>query len=235
MDYQIIKKYGQKDKVILLPRDPANRVIKPKSEWTKYDKKLWNSIARARSKILELGLCNEWDYFITLTIDPKKYDRHNLAAYYKDLGEWLYNYRRKTGQKIDYVLIPELHEDGAWHMHGLIKGIPPGKLSLFKIGQHPKKLVDARYLNWEDYARKFGFCSLGEVEDHAAVSHYITKYVTKSLATQSRRLGSKLYYRSQGLKEAEEVIRGKGIIDVVPVELLKSLYVGEYCATGWLN
>lgn len=34
------------------------------------DCKLANNISRARSKVFEYAFCNDWDYYITLTIDP---------------------------------------------------------------------------------------------------------------------------------------------------------------------
>lgn len=38
---------------------------------------LHSSLSRARRTILELALCNHWDYFCTFTLDPK-YDRYDL-------------------------------------------------------------------------------------------------------------------------------------------------------------
>jgi len=235
MDFAIVKDYGKKRRLILMSADPANRRVKPKEEWQANDKKLWNSISRARSKILELGLCNEWEYFATFTIDKRKFDRYNLDTYFRVLGQWLQNISKRTGQKIDYVLIPELHKDGAWHIHGLISGVTADKLTPFEAGKHPQKLIDGGFLNWKDYEKKFGFCSFGKIKDAQAVSFYVTKYVTKSLMTQTRRLGSRLYYCTQGLKRSEELIRGRGVVDVVPADILNSLYIGEYCASAWLN
>ena len=34
-----------------------------------------SSIYRSRSKIRELGLCNDWDFLVTFTFDDKRYDR----------------------------------------------------------------------------------------------------------------------------------------------------------------
>ena len=42
------------------------------------DVKLSNNISRAKSKVFEYAYCNHWDYFITLTISPDKYDRYDL-------------------------------------------------------------------------------------------------------------------------------------------------------------
>lgn len=155
------------------------------------DEKLSNNISRAKSKVFEYAYCNHWDYFVTLTISPEKYDRYNFKAYIKDLGKFINNYSTVHHSKIYYVLIPEQHKDGAWHMHGLISGILPKHLEKNKYG----------YLDFPMYARKFGFCSLSPIKNHESVSKYITKYVTKELF--SRSYGERCYYCSKGLKKAE--------------------------------
>ena len=157
--------------------------------------KLENNISRAKSLIFEYAYCNKWDYFITLTISPDRYDRHDLAAYMKDLGKWLSNYNTNHKSKISYILIPEQHKDGAWHLHGLVSGILPKHLIRNEHG----------YLDWPMYSRKFGYCSLDTLHDHEAVSKYITKYVTKELL--SRDYGQRTYYCSKGLQRAELLFR----------------------------
>lgn len=159
------------------------------------DVKLSNNISRAKSKVFEYAYYNHWDYFITLTISPDKYDRYDLKAYIKDLGKFINNYNTVHHSKISYVLIPEQHKDGAWHMHGLISGILSKHLETNKNG----------YLDFPMYARKFGFCSLSSIKNHEAVCKYITKYVTKELF--SRSCGERCYYCSKGLKKAELLFR----------------------------
>ena len=71
----------------------------------------------------EYALCNNWEYFVTLTIDKKKQDRYNLQNYIHDLGVWIGNYNKKYNTKLKYLLIPEKHKDGAIHCHGLFSGV----------------------------------------------------------------------------------------------------------------
>ena len=154
--------------------------------------KLSNNVARARSLIFEYAYCNAWDYFITLTINPQRYDRYDLPAYIKDLGKFFNNYNR-NGTKVSYILIPEQHKDGAWHMHGSIAGILPEHLTINRNG----------YLDFPKYSEKFGFCSLSPIKSHEAVSKYITKYVTKELAFLP--YGQRLYYNSHGLNKSKKI------------------------------
>lgn len=163
------------------------------------DEKLDNHISRAKNKIFEYAVANEFDYFLTLTLDKDKYNRYDLGKYIKDLGQMIRDYRKKTGANIQYLLIPEPHKNGAWHMHGLIKGIPQEDLTKNKNG----------YLDWSPYSKKFGYCSIDPVRSQEAISKYITKYISKALqADLKREKEKKLYYVTRGLKTAIKVKEG---------------------------
>lgn len=160
------------------------------------------SLIRSRVAVEELAHCNPWDWFATFTLDPQKYDRNDLASFKKDFARWVRHRKEKQGMDIKYLIVPERHKDGAWHMHGLLAGVPDDDLSPFVAGLHPKKLVDGGYSNWPRYADKFGFCSLGRVRSQEAVSRYILKYLTKDLARSNSGLNANLYSASQGLNRA---------------------------------
>lgn len=171
--------------------DDIDYMVKNTAPIDNSSEKLANNISRARSKIFEYAFCNQWDYFITLTIDSRKYDRYSLDDYVKHLGKFINNYNTNHHSKILYLLIPERHKDGAWHIHGLISGILEKHLIINKNG----------YLDFSLYSKKFGYCSLSPVKYHDRVSRYITKYVTKELATMP--FGQRLYYCSKGLATAK--------------------------------
>lgn len=159
------------------------------------------NIIRARSKIFELAMCNSWDNFVTLTLDPKKYDRYNLHVWRRDLSQWIRDQRKRGRGELRYLLIPEMHQDGAWHMHGLLAGIPAGDLERNGNG----------YLDWPRYRRKFGYISLDGIKNAVAVSKYITKYVRKDTDATAAALesGRHLYYHSRGLRGRELVLEGE--------------------------
>lgn len=165
------------------------------------DQKLSNNVLRAKGRVNELALCNPWDYFVTLTIDKSNYNRYDLKAYYSDFSEFIHNLnrRRPFERKIKYLLIPEMHKDGAWHMHGLFHGLYPDDLYTNANG----------YLSWEKYDRRFGYISLDSVRDKDKVSSYIVKYLTKDVDKNVTEAGCHLYYASKGLNSAELLYRGK--------------------------
>lgn len=173
-----------------------------------------NNIARARARIFELARCNEWEYFCTLTLSSE-FDRSDLRSWREKFSQWLRDYRKK-GYDVKYLLVPEQHQNGAWHMHGFFSGI--GEVAPFAaqdIGNSSTKadvaaykaaeLNSEGYLNWKDYSRRWGYCSLAPIKSAEAVSRYITKYVTKSMAMDNLISGAHLFYASRGLKGAEVV------------------------------
>lgn len=162
--------------------------------------KLSNNLIRAKMKVFEYAMCNQFDYFVTLTLDKEKYDRYNLGKYIKDLGQLIRDYRKKHGVDIQYLLIPEEHKDGAWHMHGLIKGIPEEHLTLNQNG----------YKTWKAYSSKFGYMSIDNVRSQEAISKYITKYISKTLEVGGgvTEKNKKLYYATRGLNQAQKVKEG---------------------------
>lgn len=176
-------------------------------ESDKEKKKMAQSISRTKKQVLEKALCNEWTWFATLTLSPEKYKRDDLDTFRRDLSQFIRDYRKKSGTKVQYLLIPELHADKKnWHMHGLFSEIPFDDIEIHPV----QKLSDKGYFNWLPYSKKFGFCSLGAIRDDVRTALYITKYITKSIATEDndKRLNKSLYYCSQGLKVAEKVKEG---------------------------
>lgn len=170
------------------------------------ESKLDSSVSRTKRVCLELALCNPWDWFCTFTLDKNKYDRYNLTKWYKDFSQWIRDQRKKTGCAIAYLLIPELHSDGAWHMHGFMKDVPSvvSFSDLRRDGwQVPDKLVSGDYSCWMDYHKKFGFCSLGALKNPVAAAFYITKYITKSQC-EGIPVGAHTYYPSRGLVRASK-------------------------------
>lgn len=180
-----------------------------------------SSIRRARRRVFELASCNAWEYFVTLTLDPQKYDRYDLGKFRRDLSVWISNQRRLHGCAFQYLLIPERHKDGAWHMHGLVAGLREGALEYNGNG----------YLDYPPYRNRFGYISLSRVRSIDAVSRYITKYISKSLSSRLQDVGDHLFFASRGLKGAEIVANGI----FRPPEGFRPDYENEWMWELWLD
>lgn len=197
------------------------------------DEKLENNISRTKSRIIELGKCNEWDLFVTLTLNPKKYNRKDLGKFIKDLAQLIRD-ERKNGYDIEYLLIPERHKDGCWHMHGFIHGLPIEKLHEFSLSEHlPKKIIDKlksgkRVFTWEKYAAKFGYSDIELIQNKNAASAYISKYITKDLISSVKELNAHAFYASKGLKSSEIIHQG-----ALLRKIENPTYENDYVAVKW--
>lgn len=177
--------------------------------------KLEASISRTRTAIYELALCNDWEWFVTLTLNPEYHDRKDLQSYKRKLSTWIKNYNRNHETNIKYLLIPEQHADGqSWHIHGLMMGLPEEHLHEFTEQEKlPIKILieikrGNKVYNWENYAKTFGYIVITKIRHLESVSKYITKYITKDLAKTRIGLNDHLYYCSQGLNRAETIYQG---------------------------
>lgn len=203
----------------------------PKSKHQKHDNKLDASISRAKNVVLQLALCNQWDYFCTFTISPEKYDRSNLEKWRDSFTQWIRD-QRKKGYIIEYVLVPEQHIDGSWHAHGFFKGnveLVPFKEELTSGMNVPVHLAKDGYYDWPGYREKFGFCSFGLIHNSVAAAFYIVKYLTKDNSRNVSEVGLHLYYCSQGLNRAKrhgEIFGNCQYLD----QFLENHY--EFCDTG---
>lgn len=177
--------------------------------------KLDSSLSRTKAKIFELAMCNAWEYFITLTLNKEYHDRKDLKTYKKKLSTWIKNYNRLQNISIKYLLIPEEHKDGNWHMHGLIMGLPTEYLREFTADEKlPLKMLTEitkgnTLYDWPAYAKAFGYLSISKIRNAESVSKYITKYITKNLLRTRISLNDHFYYASQGLKRAEIIYKGQ--------------------------
>lgn len=193
--------------------------------------KLSNSLSRTRSKIYEYACCNDWDYFITVTINKDKFDRYDLEEYRKSFIKWIQNQYSRKGQKVQWLFIPEKHKDGSWHMHGLISGLVDSDLQEFTKDMHiPYRILNrikqgVKVYNWIAYADKFGYCTLEPIQNIDAVCKYITKYICKDLAESVQEVGKHLYYCSRGLNKSEVIQTGGLSLDNAVLWDFKNEYV----------
>lgn len=184
------------------------------------ESKLEASLSRTKSTIFELALCNDWEWFVTLTLNPEYHDRKDLKNYKSKLSTWIKNYNRIHKSNIKYLLIPENHKDGSWHMHGLMQGLPKEELHEFTEQEKlPLKMLieiakGHRLYNWPAYVKAFGYISISKIINMESVSTYITKYITKDLLSTRIGLNDHLYYCSQGLKRAETIYQGRLTKDI---------------------
>lgn len=210
------------------------------------DYKLKNNIRRAAETIEEYGLCNDWSFFLTLTIDGNKRSRSDLDSYLNDLSQFFRDMRKKYKSDIKYLIVPELHKDGEnWHSHALVYGLPLLALKAFTLDDNIPAYIRMRILSgynlydWPDYSRKFGFCDIEPIQDKERCTRYIKKYISKGLLSTAEKIavGKHLYIASKGLKKSIKIEVSHKYSPNCPIDINlckeESGYTWDYGSATW--
>ena len=158
-----------------------------------YDNNIKQSGNRAKNKIYQLSRANNWEYFITLTFDKRFVDRYNYDECVKKLKVWIMNIKRLYAKDLKYIVVPELHKDGAFHFHGLLADI--GDMELKDSG---KRLKSGGVI-YNIVGYKLGFTTATKVINSGASARYLSKYITKDLSMHIK--NKKKYWASRNLNK----------------------------------
>lgn len=210
-----------------------------------HDEKTADNIRRAQRMIEGYALCNDWQWFGTFTLDPRYRSRSDLDGFRTDFQRFIRNERRNYPE-LRVLLVPELHKKGgAWHMHGLIQGLPTEALRAFSLHERLPAYLRLKVrtgnavYDWTRYRETFGFVDLEPVRNRDAAARYITKYVTKGMDSTAKHLdlGKHMYYASRGLNAP--VLMGKenasgAVPEAFPDDLFPSRsFTYEYGTVQW--
>ena len=149
---------------------------------------------RTKKKLYYDLRSNYWKWFVTLTFDGKKVDRYNYDECVKKMSNWLDICRRKCPD-MQYILVVELHKDGAFHFHGVFNNCD--ELGFTLSGKRDKR--GRPVYNIGKY--KLGFATATLIDDLEKVCNYIGKYITKELCAVT--FGKKRYWKSRNLLQAD--------------------------------
>ena len=129
------------------------------------------SMNRAKGKIFNIAALNNFQYFITWTLDKSKIDRESPEVISKTLKTFLSNKVKRNG--MSYLIVPEYHKDGkSIHFHGLISGN-------FSLVDSTHRHSDGRIVyNMPQWS--YGFSTCVELTgSRGKLANYLTKYITK--------------------------------------------------------
>lgn len=174
---------------INLPQQKQKHISEQK-ERTRYqiERSIKSSINRTINQIYTISRANKWEYFVTLTINPKLLDNTDFNLVSEKLNIWTNNLKKRYAPDLKYIIVPELHKDKSkWHFHGLFANI--GKMPLVFSGKvcvgkfvydYVKKPFATKIYNLPLW--KYGFSTATIIRDSSKASSYITKYITKDLS-----------------------------------------------------
>ena len=240
-DVGIVRKYSEDRYKLVSLRVYRNKGFEDEKKHTPKgeagnEEKLSNNIVRTKRRIFDLAMCNPWEWYVTLTLDERKQDRNDLQRYIKDLGQFVRDYRKKYNVEIKYLLVPELHTKGGWHLHGFFMNIRQEDLRELTLNEKlpytiRKELQNGRKLyTWLPYSKRFGYTCIERIESQEKISSYITKYITKNSISTIKELNLHSFYASQGLQEPKFVA-----CELLCKEVDNPAFENEYCAIKWFK
>ena len=169
------------------------------------------ALRRARARVLDIARANvDLEYFVTLTLDERKIDRYDINEQMRRMRGWLSNRVQRDGLK--YVLVPELHKDGAVHYHGLINDVlqreDSGTMSFgggkpFRVKRRDRsKMLEAgarvvyNLPEWD-----YGFTTAIELYgERSKAINYVCKYIGKG----GGKIGGRYYLSGGALLSPEK-------------------------------
>lgn len=177
-------------------------------------RKRMENLARAKHRIQEYVLLNDYSYFLTITLNDEKVDGRNVPRIMKKLSNWLNDSVKRKG--LAYILVPELHPtSGRVHAHALINDalrVVDSGTRMVRGYSRPVSVTKLRFLdpdrnrvlrvvyNLPDW--KYGFSTAIPVYgQRLALANYMCKYITKC----DEKIFGKYYWSSKNQKKYPDV------------------------------
>ena len=182
--YQVIEENSMMDSV---RSDEIEKEQKTDEE--KEMESIYHSRSRTINAIYDYGKSNRWEWWCTFTFNPNKVDRYNFSECSKKMSNWLHVIRKKNSN-LKYLIVPEMHKDGAWHFHGLFSNVDG--IEFVNSGHNFKNQVVYNIANF-----KWGFTHAIHTDGSMKVVSYLTKYISKDLCCATK--GKKRYWISKNL------------------------------------
>lgn len=173
--------------------------VEEKSEKTgkEIERKEIDNEKRAKQVVYDLARSNDWDWFITFTLNPIFCNRFD----YEDCVRVLRSYTQHLWYLgCRWLIVPEQHPtSGAWHFHGLLAGpVDAVRATNAYTGQLLVDKNGREVYNLTDY--KLGFTTAVKVDGSPKVATYLTKYYTKDMQIPK---GKKRYWASRNLNRPQ--------------------------------
>ena len=215
-DRRIFRAPGWTDAAFSAPPEPVEKSVDKSLDDERKRASLDRAKRRAKAALTDLALCNDFSYFVTLTLDRRKVDRYDVKEITRKLNHWLDNHVRRNGLK--YVLVAEKHKDGAVHFHGFFNDALP----VVDSGHVDKKGHTVYNLPAWDLGFTTAIALYG---DKRAAVGYCAKYITKA----QEKIGGRWYYSGGNLARPSVTVCDA---DFEAVSSVKDAYVCEIPGLG---
>lgn len=197
---------------------------------------------RIKYELIEIIMSNNLEYFLTLTLDPSKLEKHNredthkyitklfnhfitvlkrksFTYFDKNKKRWFTFDLSKQEEKLKYVWICEFQKNGNAHLHILLNQFLPVDI-IREIWVH----VGGGHIMYID-----------KVKNQSAISMYLTHYIVKGLKDAESQGGFKFFQRRYSVSRS--CVRNKNnALPLLPSQKLPAQHVIrilEYMELGW--
>lgn len=234
---------SHKDKTKILPYFFENEIDKVKRAFHSQE----CSLSRSKRNIKRICLSNDFDYFATWTVNAKFCNRFYIEDVIFKMRKLLKQFQR-VNKNFKYIYIIEKHKNGAFHFHGLIKGVDIG-VDNYQLREYNKSEYDRLPLYILDcfdkgvklyhipfFDNSLGYNTFSKIRHYNKCCNYITKYITEDM---QRIASNYIYFSSRGLSKGShfEVAYIPSILfekafkyylnegDIEPIAYVRDLYL----------
>ena len=167
---------------------------------------IYESGKRAKDNFYGYAFCNRWDYFLTVTVDPKQYPTED-----QDIRYFWKLFRQSVQSKEKDVRIlcaPERHASGIFHYHAVVGGIDFSPYISRAVHAHTGEFLYTKFGDPVYNLRlwKYGHTTLvpigGHGNDQEKVANYLISYTTKENSDIG--YNKKRYFRTHNLDFKEK-------------------------------
>lgn len=168
------------------------------------------SLNRTKNTIYDLAKSNNWEWFLTFTFDPKRYDNTDYDVVTKLFKRFIDRIRKSDAPSLVYLVVPELHADGKkWHLHGLLSNTQWMEFRNSGCkGSDGETIYNLK--NWT-----YGFSTATQIKDPVRASAYITKYITKDVVLHTK--NKRRYFASKNISRPQvtKINSPNSLIDIM--------------------
>ena len=171
-----------------------------------------DNLKRARERIFDIVLLNDFKYFITGTFaENEDLDRTDPKQVIKPLKRFFDNQVQIRG--LQYVLVAERHKKNGIHIHALVNDVLPLVYSgrrLYKGQAWIEDDILKEQTSFERYKKiynidnwRFGWSTAIKCDNNKLrLARYVTKYITK----EQKKIFGKYYWSSKNIEREPKTI-----------------------------
>lgn len=171
-----------------------------------------DNLKRARERIFDIVLLNDFKYFITGTFaENEDLDRTDPKEVIKPLLQWFKHQVQRRG--LQYVLVAERHKKNGIHIHALVNDVLPLVYSgrrLYKGKAWNEDDILKEQKSFERYKKiynidnwRFGWSTAIKCDrNKLRLARYVTKYITK----EQKKIFGKYYWSSKNIEREPKTI-----------------------------